>query len=168
MISFEIPTMAIQKLSIAFRIMENAKVSLQIQDYALSQSTLEQVFLKQIQPSENDKHAIKMQQNSHRSPNFSDYFMIYIVWLVAFLIPGLHHFYLGNTWRGVKYVLTLNEAIAGWILDFFELHILLQKSVDEYGHTSGCCGCCKCCCCCCCCCGTTNHEEHGTSSLAAV
>jgi Mn2+/Fe2+ NRAMP family transporter len=44
------------------------------------------------------------------------------------------HFYLGNTLRGFKYLFTFNEVYAGWLLDLFELHVLLQRSVQEYGN----------------------------------
>ena len=142
MINFEIPKTSISKLSVAFRTMESEKANLQIADYALSQSTLEQVFLKQIRPTDGDKRDLEDQQKTRKTPSYADYAMIYIIWLIAGIVPGLHHFYLGNTWRGVKYFLTFNEVIAGWFLDFFELHVLVQKSVEEYGHTSGCCGCC--------------------------
>jgi hypothetical protein len=90
---------------------------------------------------------------NHRVPYPRDYITGYFVWFAALLIPGLHHFYLGNTRRGVKYLLTFNEVYAGWLLDLFELHVLIQKSVQEKGHVLGCCYC-KCClynpCCCCC------------------
>lgn len=45
MINFEIPRTSIKQLSHAFRIMEVNKDKLVIIDYALSQSTLEQVLL---------------------------------------------------------------------------------------------------------------------------
>lgn len=41
--------------------------------------------------------------------------------------------------RGYKYLFTGNEVIAGWLLDLFELHVLIQQSVQQYGHTTGCC-----------------------------
>lgn len=82
-----------------------------------------------------------------RVPQCSDYMMAYICWVLAFFIPGLHHFYLGNFWRGVKYLLTINELFVGWVLDVFELHVLVKKSVEEYGSRP----CCYCCCNCCCC-----------------
>jgi TM2 domain-containing membrane protein YozV len=80
----------------------------------------------------------------NRIPYPRDYITGYLVWFAALVIPGLHHFYLGNTRRGVKYLCTFNEVYAGWILDLFELHILIQKSVQEKGHVLGLCYC-KCC-----------------------
>jgi TM2 domain-containing membrane protein YozV len=59
------------------------------------------------------------------------------MWGCAAVIPGLHHFYLGNTNRGFKYLFTANEAYAGWLLDLFEMHVLIQASVQEHGHTNG-------------------------------
>jgi hypothetical protein len=44
MVNFEIPRQAIAQLSQAFRTMETNKARLGIIDYALSQSTLEQVL----------------------------------------------------------------------------------------------------------------------------
>ena len=43
MVNFEIPTSSVGRLSAAFDLMETNKVDLGIVDYALSQSTLEQV-----------------------------------------------------------------------------------------------------------------------------
>ena len=144
MVNFEIPKASITHLSAAFRTLETQKARLDIVDYALSQSTLEQVFLKQIRPNDTDKMADN-DQKSRRVPTYRDYAVGYMVWLLAGVVPGLHHFYLGNTWRGVKYLLTFNEVFAGWFLDFFEMHVLVQKSVEEYGHTTGPCCCCSCC-----------------------
>lgn len=146
MINYEIPKASIPKLSSAFRRLESQKDELKIVDYALSQSTLEQVFLKQIRPNESNIHQDAMKNNAHhieiKTPRFTDYFFGYLCWLLAFFLPGLHHFYLGNYWRGLKYLLTINEFFVGWFLDLFELHILIKKSVEIYGNQS-CCGCCS-------------------------
>jgi hypothetical protein len=98
-------------------------------------------------------------------PLFRDYVMVYFVWCLALLIPGLHHFYLGNFWRGLKYFCTYNEVVAGWILDLFELHVLVQKSVQEYGHVEGVfyCKCCNMICfiaCCFGCCGSCKPKRN--------
>jgi ABC-type multidrug transport system ATPase subunit len=162
MLNYEIPKNSISRLSAAFRTMEMAKQKLQIVDYALSQSTLEQVFLKQIRPSNADQQALDDQHRVEKVPTVRDYTMIYLVWLLAAVIPGLHHFYLGNTWRGVKYLLTFNEVFAGWVLDFFELHVLVQKSVEEYGHSTGPC------CCCSCCCGSSQQKTRAINESSAV
>jgi hypothetical protein len=147
MLNYEIPRESISKLSQAFRLLQSNKDSLGIEDYSLSQSTLEQVFLKQIRVNESDMAKLADQKDmDSRVPEFRDYFNAYLVWGLAFFIPGLHHFYLGNTWRGLKYLFTLNEAYAGWLLDLLDLHVLVQKSVQEHGHTDGVCTCCfKCC-----------------------
>jgi TM2 domain-containing membrane protein YozV len=144
LLNFEIPTVSIQRLSIAFATLEQAKQSLQIVDYALSQSTLEQVFLKQIRPTNTDAQeaADAAAVASSKKPTGCDYAMAYFMWLCAIVIPGLHHFYLGNFWRGMKYLFTFNEVYAGWLLDLFEIHVLVQKSVEQYGHTRGCFACC--------------------------
>lgn len=148
MLNYEIPRESITKLSKAFKLMQDNKERLHIQDYVLSQSTLEQVFLKQIRVNESDIGKLADQtEMDKRVPLFRDYFNAYCVWLLAGLVPGLHHFYLGNFWRGIKYLFTGNEVVAGWLLDLFDLHVLVQKSVQEYGHTRGICTCCfKCCC----------------------
>jgi ATP-binding cassette subfamily A (ABC1) protein 3 len=154
MLNYEIPRESITKLSKAFKLMQDNKDGLGIEDYVLSQSTLEQVFLKQIRVNESDMSKLADQSAmDKRVPLFKDYFNAYCVWLLAGVIPGLHHFYLGNHWRGVKYLFTLNEVAAGWLLDLFDLHVLVQKSVQEHGHTGGigtCCFCCGCTCCSCC------------------
>ena len=153
LLNYEIPRQSIQLLSQAFRLLEDHKQRVGINDYVLSQSTLEQVFLKQIRPNDQD---IRNQQDqqliNERIPLPRDYITGYLIWFLALFLPGLHHFYFGNFWRGMKYLCTGNEVLAGWILDLFELHILIQKSVQENGHVLGVCYC-KCCatnpCCCC-------------------
>ena len=156
MVNLEIPRASITHLSVAFRALEEKKAALRIVDYALSQSTLEQVFLKQIRPNERDfeNDEEQVSKTKTRKATSSDFFFGYLAWIVALLLPGFHHFYLGNFWRGLKYFCTANEVYAGWLLDFFELHVLIQKSVEEHGHSRGCRGLIPCCCCYCfpCCC----------------
>jgi streptolysin S family bacteriocin protoxin len=165
MLNYEIPRESIGKLSQAFKLLQNNKKRLSIEDYVLSQSTLEQVFLKQIRVNVNDVSRSADQNNiDSRVPLFRDYFNAYCVWALAGFIPGLHHFYLGNFWRGVKYLCTFNEAYAGWLLDLFELHVLVQKSVQEHGHTAAI-GNCGCCCCCCCKCSSKAQGVHKSASL---
>lgn len=150
MLNFEVPAKSVGKLSEAFRLIETNKESLDVSDYSLSQSTLEQVFLKQIRPKESDVALLERQKKTdNRVPRTADYVMAYICWVFAFFIPGLHQFYLKNYKRGFLYFFTLNEVFFGWFLDFFELHILVQKSVQEYGNGACCCGICGCCCACC-------------------
>jgi hypothetical protein len=150
MLNFEIPAKSVGKLSEAFGVIERNKALLDICDYSLSQSTLEQVFLKQIRPKESDMALMaKQKATDNRIPQKSDYITAYVCWVLAFFIPGLHHFYLKNYSRGFLYLFTLNEFFFGWILDFFELHILVQKSVQEHGNRPCCCGIFGCCCACC-------------------
>jgi hypothetical protein len=85
-----------------------------------------------------------------RVPRWSDYLMAYLIFILAFFVPGLHHFYLGNFWRGIKYLFTINEFFVGWFLDIFELHILVKKSVEEHGSQPCCYPCRRNICCCCC------------------
>lgn len=142
MINYEIPRKSINKLSEAFRLMESNKQKLLIADYSLSQSTLEQVFLKQIRPTNAESTLADQQRiGGPRVPTFQDYFLGYLIWLLAFFLPGLHHFYLGNTARGFKYLFTINEFLVGWVLDLFELHMLIRKSVDEFGNARCCAWC---------------------------
>ena len=170
LLNFEVPRKSIAVLSQAFRLLEENKSKLGIDDYVLSQSTLEQVFLKQIRPNANDLRNQQDQEAiNNRTPLFRDYLTGYLVWAAALFLPGLHHFYLGNTWRGVKYLCTGNEVVAGWILDLFELHVLIQKSVQEKGHVLGPCYC-SCCsmnpCCCCCwkCCPSPPHHHNANNN----
>lgn len=128
--------------------------------------------MKQIRPNENDVlNQVDQQSIQNRVPLFRDYFMGYSMWALALVCPGLHHFYLGNFWRGMKYLGTLNEVFAGWVLDLFEMHILIQKSVQEHGHVRGICYC-QCCARSCCCSSggsnkkkTASREEHSSSNL---
>ena len=114
-------------------------------DYALSQSTLEQVFLKQIRPSGDDEVKITtITSNVGKEPRTLDYINGYMVWLLALFIPGLHQFYLGDTARGFKYFFTVNEVFVGWMLDLFEMHVLIQKRVETYGNAKALC-CFSCC-----------------------
>jgi len=173
MVNLEIPRSSIAQLSVAFNTLERSKQSLSIVDYALSQSTLEQVFLKQIRPNERDieRDEEQTERTRARKATASDYFYGYLAWILAFFLPGFHHFYLGNFWRGIKYLFTGNEVFAGWILDLFEMHVLIQKSVEEYGHTQGCRSLCPClyyCCCCCFCCKAPRKEEVASAPPLAV
>jgi TM2 domain-containing membrane protein YozV len=143
MVNYEIPRESISKLSEAFDLLESNKQALQISDYSLSQSTLEQVFLKQIRPTNAESTLAEQQRiGGVRLPTCLDYFLGYLIWILALFLPGLHHFYLGNTARGFKYLFTINEFLVGWFLDLFELHMLIRKSVDEFGNAK-CCGCCR-------------------------
>lgn len=164
LLNYEIPRHSIQRISEAFRLLEDNRDRLGCDDYSLSQSTLEQVFLKQIRPNDNDVRNLKDQESfDHRVPTFRDYVTGYAVWACALCLPGLHHFYLGNTMRGVKYLCTGNEVLAGWFLDLFEMHVLIQKSVQEYGHIRNMCIC-NCCvdsCCCCCSCLRKKASARG-------
>lgn len=139
LLNYEVPTSDIRRLSAAFLLLETHRDALGIADYSLSQSTLEQVFLKQIRPTAVDAvapHRRDPQQSDveGRTPRFNDYVTGYVVWALSFFFPGLHHYYLGNFWRGVKYTLSVNEMFVGWALDLFEMHVLIQKSVQQYGH----------------------------------
>jgi energy-coupling factor transporter ATP-binding protein EcfA2/TM2 domain-containing membrane protein YozV len=150
MINFEIPSESVKSLASAFNLLEQAKGRLGVIAYALSQSTLEQVFMKQIRPNEKDFALLEEQRKTDsRIPQPSDYIMGYAIWLLSFFIPGLHQFYLGNFWRGVKYLFTFNELIVGWVLDLFEMHILIKKSVEEHGSQKCCAPCKRNCCPCC-------------------
>lgn len=140
MLNYEIPRESIPHLSVTFRMLQENKEKLGVEDYSLSQSTLEQVFLKQIRVNESDIAKLADQEDlNKRIPMLQDYAIAYFIWIIAFFLPGLHHFYLGNYWRGLKYLLTLNELEAGWLLDLFDMHVLVQKSVQERGHVR-CCG----------------------------
>jgi hypothetical protein len=147
LLNFEIPRSSIDKLSIAFKIFEKNKKKLFIQDYSFSQSTLEQVFLKKIKPTntdfqntENDEdnnnnnnfninnnnfdkttmHFLSTtNNNNNKKANFNDYLIGYCFWLLALLIPGLHHYLFGNNWRALKYFVTYNEVFAGFLFLFY-------------------------------------------------
>jgi ATP-binding cassette subfamily A (ABC1) protein 3 len=54
MLNYEIPRESIARLSAAFKTLQDNKDRLGIEDYVLSQSTLEQVFLKQIRVNQSD------------------------------------------------------------------------------------------------------------------
>lgn len=100
-----------------------------------------QVFLKQIRPNNKDLRNQEDQQRiQNRVPYCLDYFLGYLAWVGALVIPGLHHFYLGNFWRGVSYLFSYNLLATGWLLDACEVHALVQQSVQEYGNVSCCCG----------------------------
>jgi len=131
-INYEVPKESVAKLSEAFGCIETRKTELTIIDYALSQSTLEQVFLKQIRPNEAEK---KAQSKPKCVPTVRDYVLGYLVFLLALFIPGLHHVWLGNRWRAAKYFFTANEVYVGYFLDIFEFHQLLEMSVEEFGNT---------------------------------
>lgn len=57
--------------------------------------------------------------------------------IVAFLLCffggflGLHHFYLGNTLKGIVYLFTVGLFSIGWIIDAFKLLFLIIKDNSE-------------------------------------
>ena len=114
------------------------------------------MFLKQIRPNDSDK----LESESsivYTVPHAADYIIAYLALIFAIIVPGTHHFVLRNNWRGLLYFLTFNEAYCGWFLDIFEMRVLVQRSVQEFGHINifNCCVCTcwyyMCCCWFCCC-----------------
>ncbi len=104
----------------------------------LSQSSLEQVFLKKIRCNhveEDESSIVKVQ------PTRNDYIIAYLSLFFAFFVPGLHRFVLGETYSGIFYLFTLNELLLGWLVDFFRLPWILERSVTKFGHLT-CCACC--------------------------
>ena len=174
MLNYEVPATDIPRLSEAFATMEANKQELGVIDYSLSQSTLEQVFLKKIKVTESDYLYSQGMATSKNvaagkaltsAPRAADYWTGYMMWFLALAIPGLHHFWLGNTARGFKYFFTANELMVGWFLDLFEMHMLVRRSVEEFGNKP-CCGFCTCCC------GygkdTAADEEQGSGGQVVV
>ena len=96
----------------AFKILERSKASLGIIDYSLSQSSLEQVFLKQIRPKTNEEDFVE----KFLQPNYTDYLISLLCIFASFLFPGCHQFKLGNFWMGIEYFFTYNHVIIGSVL----------------------------------------------------
>lgn len=109
--------------------------------------------MKQIRPADPEARAAEDKSVVYTEPSIGDYFLGYLFLFLAIFLPGYHHFALRNYYRGWKYLLTINEVYCGWVLDIFEMHVLVQKSVREHGHLPlfPCVECCGCCCCCCAC-----------------
>jgi hypothetical protein len=120
--------------------MESKKAELGIVDYALSQSTLEQVFLKQIRATDAvvDVEVLKTEplDDAASVPNADDMYFGYLAWGCGFVIPGFHHFYFGDTSKGVMYFFSLNMFYVGWVMDGCEMHTIVQQSVQKHGHTT--------------------------------
>jgi ABC-type multidrug transport system ATPase subunit len=136
-INFEIPKSSIEKLSSAFRLMESKKGKLGIVDYALSQSTLEQVFLKQIRAQDYTGKNIEGEtEDLSGEPTEEDMRAGYAVWGVGLIVPGLHHFYLGNRFKGCVYFVTMNLFYMGWFIDGLFLKSLIRESIQKHGHTT--------------------------------
>ena len=140
MINFEIPRTSIDRLSSAFAVLQNNKERLQIVDYSFSQSTLEQVFLKQIRP--NNEFAVQDQDqaaiNGAVKLTWLDLIMAYFAWLLSFFLPGFYRLYLGDYLMGVFLMLTFNFMYLGWIYDFFQMPELVRISKKKYGNTFTC------------------------------
>jgi hypothetical protein len=73
---------------------------------------------------------------------------------------------------GAWYLITINEIFAGWFLDVFEMHVLIQQSVQEHGNILGVlfCGCCNfyCYLCCCLCCFTTRKKNINPTTTTTM
>jgi TM2 domain-containing membrane protein YozV len=102
-----------------------------------------QVFLKKIRPNSADLASLNAQAKvENRVPKKFDFVFGYLAWFIALFLPGFHHFYLGEFWKGVIYLVTLNQLWFGWLLDLCEMHVLVQQSVQKYGNCSCCYGSC--------------------------
>jgi ABC-type multidrug transport system ATPase subunit/TM2 domain-containing membrane protein YozV len=149
MLNFEIPREAIPSLSQAFRLLESRKIEIGIANYSLSQSSLEQVFLKQIRPKNDEEDVPKIPS---MEPNITDYFVCFICICFSVFFPGLHHFKLGNFWLGLEYFFTYNHILVGSIFDLLEMFVLVKRSVQQQNvHLTTClchCPCCSCSPCC--------------------
>jgi ABC-type multidrug transport system ATPase subunit len=181
LLNYEISRECITKLSDTFRHLEEHKARLHIVDYSLSQSTLEQIFLKKIRPNQEALEDEEEAAAKALRPTYLDYFFGILSLFFALLVPGFHRCFLGDCWNGCFYFWTCNELFAGWLLDLCEIHILVQHAVQQFGHlTCRCCTwpfrCCYwawyylCCCCCwvrccCCCCLRRGMEVDGGASL---
>ena len=139
MLNYEVPKTSVAKLSIVFGILESHKEKFGIIDYVLSQSSLEQVFLKKIR-SENDTE--EEDEIVKIPPTCTDYVIAYVCLFLAIFIPGLHRFVLGEYYSGVFYLFTFNEFLVGWAVDWFRLPWIVERSVTKFGHLR----CCRCCC----------------------
>jgi ABC-type multidrug transport system ATPase subunit len=162
MINFEIPRGVIKSLAEAFEHMENNKKRLNITDYSLSQSTLEQVFMKAIRMTRQDLVDLAAQREAERKSDAtcSDYCLGHLAWFLG-IIPFctcLFHCMLGNFLTACIRFWTLNWFVMGCILDGTVLNLIIQDAVHAKGHlTCHCKDCCvffcRCCACfwCCCC-----------------
>jgi TM2 domain-containing membrane protein YozV len=68
-------------------------------------------------------------------PNAWDYCTVWTWWLIS-IIPffgGAHRCVLRQPLNGFIYFWTFNEFEVGWFLDFFDLNMLIEKSVKESG-----------------------------------
>lgn len=143
-VTFDIPKVGIANLGAAFAAIEESKEALQITSYALSQSTLEQVFLKAVLANQLDKEVAEATSTLVQA-NCCDYFTA----LAAFgcgIIPFFtccFHCVLGNPLTALARLVTINWCYVGWILDGTVFSLLVQDSVSTTGHLS--CGCAACC-----------------------
>jgi ABC-type multidrug transport system ATPase subunit len=146
-----------KKLSEMFRLFEENKDQLHVVEYVLSQSSLEQVFLKKIRSNEGDEiEEESIDDIMKKVPvKCRDYFYGYFMLAMTVIIPGAHHFWLKDWYMGFYYFFTLNLLYIGTILDFFRMTFLLKRSIMKHGHVKiGFCGCwfpnCRRCCSKCC------------------
>jgi len=146
-----------KKLSEMFRLFEENKDQLHVVEYVLSQSSLEQVFLKKIRSNEGDEIEEESIDDIMKKVPVTcrDYFYGYFMLAMTLIIPGAHHFWLKDWYMGFYYFFTLNLLYIGTILDFFRMTFLLKRSIMKHGHVNiGFCGCwflnCRCCCSKCC------------------
>ena len=144
-LKFEIPSERI-RLSKIFSVFEENKSRLHIAEYAVSQSSLEEVFINKIRPADatevdDEDEMSRILRRAATQPNGSDYRIHYIMWFCSAMMPGLHRFYLGDYWNAWAYFLTANWCMLGWWWDFWRLPRLVQLSVAKFGHTSCCCDC---------------------------
>ncbi len=76
-------------------------------------------------------------------PHWTAYVFAYMWQLLSLAgAGGLHHFWLGNVWRGVLWLLTYNLLLVGWLWDLFTMPSLVQEAHDRRGRVGCCGGCC--------------------------
>lgn len=102
MVNYEVPISQQISLGTLFDLMENQSNNLGVSDYALSQSTLEQIFLKMIKDEANPVADEDKNSNvfTRKGVPIIEYIYCYIMFITSSLVPGLYHFWLGNTCKG--------------------------------------------------------------------
>jgi ATP-binding cassette subfamily A (ABC1) protein 3 len=115
MCNFELPRSAVPQLAEAFTALEAAKLPLGLTDYALCQSTLEQVFLKAIRLTAKDYAAMDAEEVKAvvAMPDMLDYVIVWGWWLISPfpLFGGGHHTVMRNYKTAAIYFWTFNEVL---------------------------------------------------------
>jgi hypothetical protein len=116
-LKISIPKSSITSLSTAFAVIERDKQEVNIVEYSLCQTSLEEVFISKIQPRVMDDD-VELDDGRIKATQ-ADFIAAYTMWFLSAFAPGLYRFFLRDYKNGILYFLSANMLMLGWYQDFW-------------------------------------------------